>query len=93
MQNSRETRLLEVERLAATGMSYAGIAARLGVHARTVADDMATVRYRRALRIGASVETSPQIVSSPLRSEETGMVGPYFLRNRMGRNERSARRL
>jgi len=64
MPSSREIRLPEVERLAGIGMSYVGIAAQLGVHPRTVADDMATVRHRRTLRIGATVGTTPQVVSS-----------------------------
>jgi hypothetical protein len=64
MPSSREIRLPEVERLAATGMSYSRIAARLGVHPRTIADDMATVRYRRSRRNGGSVETPPRTMPS-----------------------------
>lgn len=50
MQSSRDMRLPKVERLAATGMSSASIAAQLGVHYSTINDDMSIIRHRRGLR-------------------------------------------
>lgn len=67
MQSSRDLRLPEVERLAATGMSNAAIAAQLGVHYSTVADDMATVRHRRVLRTEPANITPPPIRRAPIK--------------------------
>ncbi|KIA73424.1 hypothetical protein ANMWB30_23510 [Arthrobacter sp. MWB30] len=48
MPTNRHARILEVERLAATGMTQRTIAAHVGVHPRTVADDLAVLRHQRA---------------------------------------------
>lgn len=57
--SNREKRLLEVERLAATGMTQKGIAGAVGVHPRTVADDIAILRWRTSHRKSETTTLKP----------------------------------
>jgi hypothetical protein len=62
MPNNREIRLLEVERMAAVGMTQRSIAAQVGVHPRTVADDMAILRHRWSRQKHGQVVSPPESV-------------------------------
>lgn len=65
MNSSRENRLLVVQRLAEEGLTQMAIAKQVGVHARTVADDFATLRSRKRLPNLAS-RSLPSIDTAPL---------------------------
>jgi hypothetical protein len=59
MPSSRDMRLPKVERLAATGMSSASIAAQLGVHYSTINDDRSIILHRRGLRSDTADDIPP----------------------------------
>ncbi|WP_458109588.1 GIY-YIG nuclease family protein [Arthrobacter sp. R3-55] len=68
--------MLEVERLAATGITQEAIAAQVGVHRSTVADDLSILRGRKSKLDRARARVAPESVVNQAPFRPTPPVAP-----------------